>query len=414
MKQLLTLFLCFAVLQLMAQDTLRVLFLGNSYTNNIPNIVQNIADSQGKIMVHDRHTLGGYTLQEHAVDATGLAKVAAGNWDFVVIQEQSQLPSFSPNQVSTQVYPYAASLANSIREANPCTQPIFYMTWGRENGDANNCEFYEPVCTYEGMQERLTESYNEMAMDNDALVAPVGETWRRVRAANPDFGLYNGDGSHPNANGAYLASCVFYSMFYEESMEADYFVTQAVADEDAEMLRAMADETVFDENEQWDFSILELMASAEYTLDEDLFSFTSSSSNASNHNWNFGDGTTSLEANPTHLYSSSGMYEVIYIASNDCNADTILFEINYISTAVEELIAKDFIVMPNPFRSSIRIETNITASVDMTIYNVLGEEVKTFRFSNYIEVNLSDLPRGAYFLAYSNEGKNTWVKLIRE
>ncbi|MGK0387354.1 MAG: hypothetical protein ACI94Y_000080 [Maribacter sp.] len=414
MKQLLTLFLCFAMFQLMAQDTLRVLFLGNSYTNNIPNIVQSIADSQGKIMEHDRHTLGGYTLQEHSVDATGLAKIALGNWDYVVIQEQSQLPSFSPNQVSTQVYPYAASLANSIRVANPCTQPIFYMTWGRENGDASNCEFYEPLCTYEGMQERLTESYNEMAMDNDALVAPVGETWRRVRTANPDFSLYNGDGSHPNANGAYLASCVFYSMFYEGSMEGDYFVTNAVLDEDAEMIRAMADETVFDENEQWDFSILEVMASAEYMLEEDLFSFTELSTNATSHNWSFGDGNNSSEASPTYLYTSSGIYEVTYIASNDCTADTITLEINYISTTTEELIAKDFIVMPNPFTSSIRIETNIASSIDVTIYNMLGKRIKTLRFSNDVEVDLSDLPRGAYFLGYSNEGKSNWVKLLRE
>lgn len=416
MKRLLTIFLCFAMFQLMAQDqdTLRVLFLGNSYTNNIPNIVQSIADSQGKILVHDRNSPGGYTLQQHAVDATGLEKIAAGNWDFVVIQEQSQLPSFSPGQVSSQVYPYAESLANSIREANPCTQPIFYMTWGRENGDASNCEFYEPVCTYEGMQERLTESYNEMAMNNDALVAPIGEAWRRVRAANPDFSLYTGDGSHPNANGAYLASCVFYSMFYEESMEGDYFVTLAVTNEDAEMLRAMADETVFDENEEWDFSILEVMASTDYILEEDLFSFTESSINATAHHWDFGDGSTSLETNPTHTYASSGMYEVTYIASNDCNADTMTLELNYISTSTEELIAQNFIVMPNPFTSVIRIETNITATVDMTIYNMLGEKVKTLEFSNHIEVDLSDLPRGTYFLGYSNEGESNWVKLIRD
>lgn len=417
MKLLSTLILCFftSFSLLEAQDTLRVLFLGNSYTNNIPNIVQNIADSQGKIMEHDRHTIGGYTLQEHSVDATGLAKIAQGNWGFVVIQEQSQLPSFPPSQVSNQVYPYAESLVNSIRAANPCTQPIFYMTWGRENGDTNNCEFYEPLCTYEGMQERLIQSYNEMAMDNEALVAPVGEAWRRVRAANPDFSLYNGDGSHPNANGAYLASCVFYSMFYNESMGGDYFVTQAVSDDDAEMLRATADETVFDENEVWDFSVLEVSASAEYTLEEDFFSFIASSTNALYHSWDFGDGTTSSEVNPTHMYSNSGMYDVIYIASNDCDADTIMFNVDYISTASEELANEDFLmIMPNPFTSKVKVEMSLGDSMEAIIYDIHGKQIKLLQLSDNMEIDLSDLSRGTYFLRCLNEGKNKCVKIVKE
>jgi hypothetical protein len=29
------------------------------------------------------------------------------------------------------------------------------MTWGRENGDAQNCEFVPWVCTYEGMADAI-------------------------------------------------------------------------------------------------------------------------------------------------------------------------------------------------------------------------------------------------------------------
>ena len=66
-------------------------------------------------------------------------------------------PFFPPSQVASQVYPYAESLCEYIREANPCTDPVFFMTWGRENGDSQNCAAYPPICTYEGMQDRLTE-----------------------------------------------------------------------------------------------------------------------------------------------------------------------------------------------------------------------------------------------------------------
>lgn len=42
--------------------------------------------------------------------------------------------------------------------------------------------------------------------------------------------------------------------------------------------------------------------------------------------WDFGDGTTSMEQNPTHQYSQSGTYDVTLIASNDVGTDTTVLE----------------------------------------------------------------------------------------
>ena len=88
-----------------------------------------------------------------------MSKINAASWDFVVLQEQSQIPSFPPSQVASDCFPYASILVDSIKSANPCAEPVFFMTWGRENGDQNNCINYPPLCTYGGMQARLRESY---------------------------------------------------------------------------------------------------------------------------------------------------------------------------------------------------------------------------------------------------------------
>jgi hypothetical protein len=121
-------------------QTKNVLFLGNSYTgvNNLPLLTYNLALSLGDTINYDSNTPGGYTYQGHSTNATSLAKIAQGNWDFVVLQEQSQMPSFPPSQVATEVYPYAQILVDSIKLANACAEPLFYMTWGRKNGDAGN------------------------------------------------------------------------------------------------------------------------------------------------------------------------------------------------------------------------------------------------------------------------------------
>lgn len=50
--------------------------------------------------------------------------------------------------------------------------------------------------------------------------------------------------------------------------------------------------------------------------DDRIFIFTNSSSGASNYIWDFGDGQSSTQANPQHIYSSPGNYCVKLIAEN--------------------------------------------------------------------------------------------------
>ncbi len=125
----------------------RVLFLGNSYTNrnNLPSLLLNAALSTGDTIIVDSNTPGGYTLQGHSTNQISLSKIAQGSWDYVVLQEQSQRPSFPDAQVQADVYPYAKQLDSLVQLANSCTETVFFMTWGRKNGDANNCPFFPPL-----------------------------------------------------------------------------------------------------------------------------------------------------------------------------------------------------------------------------------------------------------------------------
>ena len=48
--------------------------------------------------------------------------------------------------------------------------------------------------------------------------------------------------------------------------------------------------------------------------------FTNYSQNATSYSWNFGDGQTSTEQNPTHVYATAGTFEVVLTAKNSANA----------------------------------------------------------------------------------------------
>ena len=181
-----------------------IYFLGNSYiySNDLPAMIRNLAAAAGISTTTQQNTPGGQTLSGHAAFT-----MPPGDWDVVVIQGQSQEPSFSPASIYNNQLQSTRTIVDKLRKSNPCVLPVFFQTWGRLNGDTGNCPYYSQVCTFDGMQDRLTESYNTFAYVNQpAVVAPAGEAFRLIRSRGY---LYSGDGSHPSASGSYLAACTF-------------------------------------------------------------------------------------------------------------------------------------------------------------------------------------------------------------
>ena len=85
---------------LLFQDTLRVFFIGNSYTgaNDLPNMTQRAAAAHGDVLIYGQELAGGQTLEGHWNNRVGLlANMAGTQWDYVVMQEQSQRPCFCSN-----------------------------------------------------------------------------------------------------------------------------------------------------------------------------------------------------------------------------------------------------------------------------------------------------------------------------
>ena len=207
------------------QSTKDVLFIGNSYTyyNNLPNLIKEMAQLNGNDLFHESHTPGASNFSQHASNSNVLSLLNSQEWDIVVLQEQSVRPALPPLEVETQVYPYAEQLCSNIELLNESATPMFYMTWGRENGLQSYCNYYSPFCTYEGMQQRLIESYNYMAEVNNAELAPVGVIWQAFRELNPEINLYTSDESHPSIAGSYLASVVFYCLIFQDIPENIYY-----------------------------------------------------------------------------------------------------------------------------------------------------------------------------------------------
>ena len=199
--------------------TVRVLFIGNSFTsvNDLPGTVNDIARSLGNQVDYDMSAPGGYSFSQHVTNQDTLSKINEQKWDFVVLQEQSEMPAFPGRQLSQVTTPYAVQLTNLIHQHDPSTKVLLYETWGYKNGDSNNCPNLPNFCSYSSMQKLLREGYAELATATGADEALVGDAWERSQAEHPEIDLYESDAKHPSVQGTYLTACVFYQSIFGKS-----------------------------------------------------------------------------------------------------------------------------------------------------------------------------------------------------
>lgn len=229
-------------------DSTRVLFIGNSYTyfNDMPEMLKKLAagaaGSEKLAIATKSFTPGGCTLRRHSENPELIKALAEGKWDYVIIQEQSAAPARHSAVVARDTYPYARYLDSLAVAANPDVKVIFYMTWGHKDGCQTPHPGYPLISTYAGMQQRLADSYLEMAYDNDARCAPVGLAWQRVRSERPTLPLYRRDRSHPSRTGSYLAANVLYATMLLRPYQSEY--VDELDPETAEYIQQTAQQTV--------------------------------------------------------------------------------------------------------------------------------------------------------------------------
>lgn len=178
---------------------LRVLFVGNSltYTNDLPGIVQALAEAAGKgRLVYEMVAFPNYSLEDHWNQGDARRMIAAGKWDFVVLQ---QGPSALPES-RVLLVEYARRFAKEIRGSG--AKPALYMVW--------------PSQTRQKDFDGVRDSYARAAEEVNGMLFPAGEAWRAAWRRKPDVALYSPDGLHPSLLGSYLAAMVIYQQLYDQ------------------------------------------------------------------------------------------------------------------------------------------------------------------------------------------------------
>lgn len=423
MKTKLTLLLIvvISINNLLAQDTLSVLFLGNSYTsvNNLPQLVKNLTNSAGKTLNIDSNMPGGFLMSGHANDGTTFSKISQGNWDYVLLQEQSQIPTIDFYRYND-MYPAITDLKALIEQYNPCAKIITYMTWGRRFGGMQ-CGPGNTYCSpnfvnFNHMQDSLTSAYLEISEQLNVQCAPVGVVWQNI-LNDTNLVLHSGDNSHPNIDGSYVAACAIFSSIWKQGVSGLSY-TAGISSQRAQYYQLMSDNVLFNSTNDWNLLINNPIANFSESISSNTATFTNSSSSVNstlNYSWDFGDGNTSSIQNPSHTYITGGNYTITLIASNCIFSDTISKTIQIGTTSIEESAANNFKFYPNPTTNQITIKAanQLLGSV-YTVYDFTGKSVLNGQIlSEQCVVELSNLSRGIYLLSIGGDLKQTF-KLIKE
>jgi len=178
----------------------RILFVGNSYTtrNNLPRLIVGLAAEaeHSRLVEVETISAGGASLRRHWNAGVAQEALAKGQWDYVVLQEQSTLPVKNRARYHDNVRLFAAEIArHGLRVA-------LYLTWSRQQAPQ--------------AQPLITSAVEDIAVEVGATVVAVGPAWHIAMREDPSLLLYTDDGSHPTAVGSYLAACVFLVALFGE------------------------------------------------------------------------------------------------------------------------------------------------------------------------------------------------------
>jgi hypothetical protein len=160
---------------------------------------------------------------------------------------------------------------------------------------------------------------------------------------------------------------------------------------------------------------LAVHAVASTSIVNNQVTFTNTSTNATSYQWYFGDATTGATQNPVHIYPSPGNYTVMLIASNSCDADTILITVSIVLGIESATASNGILIYPNPSSGKLTVTSNATKNsiVELKIYNLAGELISTMKsVSALFDFDLSDQPNGIYFLSVESAEGITREKII--
>ncbi len=279
------------------RDALKLLAIGNSFSEDATAFLPAIAKAGNKDLTLGRASIGGCSLERHARhlaeaqagDENGRAyhnfadpktgekrsvtiieALEATDWDIVTIQQVSHL-SFRPETF----HPYVDQLIAAIRQHAPTAEIVIHAIWAYREDHA----FFQKDdgFTPQKMYSQVRDTYRALAAETGFRLIPVGDAfnlarqtprWTYTPDANFDFSNppanklpdqrtslnvgwrwtknkegqpeFRADAIHANTAGRYLGASVWYLTLFESDTLPTGYAPEGLSAQDAADLRRHA------------------------------------------------------------------------------------------------------------------------------------------------------------------------------
>ncbi len=160
--------------------------------------------------------------------------------------------------------------------------------------------------------------------------------------------------------------------------------------------------------------------STDVELPDAFVAFVNESEHATGFYWDFGDDNFSEQAEPWHVYDTTGVYSVMLVAANDyCATDTMLKE-DYIvvqeENAIGGITSAGISIYPNPANETLFVDLSESSYhitgvlvVDMQGKRLIEKPVNGF-YSGRLSIDLGALPSGTYFIGLKTDDNTLWQR----
>jgi hypothetical protein len=106
------------------------------------------------------------------------------------------------------------------------------------------------------------------------------------------------------------------------------------------------------------------------------------------------------------------VYTVTGLSSQSCSATSTILISTSACNDLPELTKNMIRVFPNPFKETLSISN--VGEADIEIVNLIGQSVRKKTISDESRLDLSDLPKGIYFLTVHREGNDLTFRIVKE
>jgi hypothetical protein len=307
----------FATSPVIAQsEPLKILFIGNSYThmNNMPGMFEKISKHAGMNVIVEKSALSGASFHVHSQRKDMFEAINKRNWDFIVLQGYSRELTYDPSHLDSATVPYLNQIIDTIYKKNACTNLLFYMTWGYEDGFQER----EEVNSFEKMAAKIDTGYRYLGNMYDVPIVPVGMVWKKVKESGA-MDLYDADRAHPSKHGSFLIASTFFEAIFGISSKADVGIIQ---ESEARKVRESVSEVLIEKRAFYKldriYVDLETTRVEEADSEKMIVKYAVNHPHAKSVNWTFEDGKTSSAFSGTHVLSKPGKYPVRLDVITNC------------------------------------------------------------------------------------------------